>query len=196
MASDRLSRFADALLEEADEKKKQIEKELGDKKKCRLDQVDENLKGYFNTSVNAGKYRLDHQKRIYLTRRETELRKILLKNRQKNFDFIFDEAKKNIQEFTDTSAYEEMLKKDFSEASVLFKDCEKAVICTVMEKDLETAKKIFKLPHITFVQSETDIIGGFTLENSELQLYVDCTLLSKLEEEKTKFCKTSGLVID
>ena len=105
MASDRLSRFADALLEEADEKKKQVEKELNDKKQHQLDQIDKNLNEYFNSSVNTGKYKLDHQKQIYLTRRETELRRILLQNRQKNFNYIFDEATRNIEQFTQTPAY-------------------------------------------------------------------------------------------
>ena len=142
MASDRLSRFADALLEEADEKKKQVEKELNDKKQHQLDQIDKNLNEYFNSSVNTGKYKLDHQKQIYLTRRETDLRRILLQNRQKNFNYIFDEAKRNIEQFTQTPAYHEKLKRDFAEASVLFTKCEGAVVCKVMEKDIELAKKL------------------------------------------------------
>lgn len=196
MASDRLSRFADALLEEADEKKKQVEKELNDKKQHQLDQIDKNLNEYFNSSVNTGKYKLDHQKQIYLTRRETELRRILLQNRQKNFNYIFDEAKRNIEQFTQTPAYHEKLKRDFAEASVLFTKCEGAVVCKVMEKDIELAKKFFNLPKISIVKSERDIIGGFTLENAELKLFADCTLSARLEEEKTKFCKTSGLIVD
>ena len=70
------------------------------------------------------------------------------------------------------------------------------MVCKVMEKDIELAKKLFNLPKISIVKSERDIIGGFTLENAELKLFADCTLSARLEEEKTKFCKTSGLIVD
>lgn len=196
MSNDKLSRFADALLEEAESKRKTTETELNQKKQARLSQAEEKLDAYFDAAVSSGKDKIRHQKQIYLTRREAELRKMLLQNRQRSLRNIFKEAEENIRRFTDTPQYADKLKKDFAAAAVYFDGKSGETICRVTEKDLELAESIFNLNNIKIEVAENDIIGGFTLENPEQRLFVDCTLASELQSEKTRFYQKSDLIIE
>ena len=196
MAKDRLSQFANVLIEEADAKRNKIEEELRKKKNQRLKQEDERLNIYFDSAIKSGKAELEHQKHLYLTRREEELHKTLLQNRQKTFNHVFDEVKNNVKAFTKTPEYEKMMITEFKDASSYFKREQGETICTVMQCDLEFVKKNFVFPEIIFNCSEQDFLGGFTLENAALRLFADCTLASKIEEQKKIFYKTSDLIFD
>lgn len=196
MANDKLSRFADVLLEEADEKKRKIENELNEKKQSQLNQTDKELNDCYNSSVYVGKYKIMHQKQVYLTGRESELRRMLLKNRQRNFNIIFKEAEERIRNFTKTPEYEKTLTIEFAKAVELFNVNTSNLTCKVMEKDIILAKKIFNMPNIEIMKTDTDFIGGFTLESSDSNIFVDCTLRTKLNEQMKEFYKTSGLTLE
>lgn len=196
MAKDALNHFANVLLQEASEQKKQTIEKLEAKRSEQIKQAEHMLKQQFDQKIEAGLADVKQQLQLSLTRREVELHKMLLKNRQKAFEAVFSAVTENVRRFTKTPEYKDFFQKEFAQISSYFEEKTGENICTVMEQDQELAKQLIKLPNLTIQLSPQDFIGGFTLENSQLHYFADCTLKNRIEKQKEIFYQTSGLIID
>ena len=196
MAKDALNNFANILLKEASDQKKETVAKLEAERDRRLKEADERLSRRFDREVKAGLAAMEQQMRLSLTRREIDLHKALLQNRQRTFEAVFAAVTKNIRDFTKTPEYREFLEQEFSQASAYFSAGSGELICTVMPGDKSLAEKLFRLPDLTIHCAERDFIGGFTLENPGLHYFADCTLESRIEEQKQAFFASSGLIIE
>lgn len=196
MAKDALNNFANMLLKEASDQKKETVAKLEAERDRRLKEADERLSRRFDREVKAGIADMEQQMRLSLTRREIDLHKALLQNRQRTFENVFDAVIKNIRDFTQTPEYEGFLTKEFDQAAACFTAGSGELICTVMPGDKALAEKLFRHPDLTLQCAERDFIGGFTLESRRLHYFADCTLESRIEEQKQAFFANSGLIIE
>lgn len=195
MSKDALNNFANILLKEASDKKKETAARLDKERKEKLKAADTKLNLRFEQQVKLGIAEMQQQMRLSLTRREMDLHKALLQNRQRTFDAVFSAVTENIRAFTQTPGYEDFMKQEFSAAITLFSQSDNNLVCTVMKKDIELAEKLFCVSGLTIVSTEKDFIGGFTLEHPTLHRFADCTLESRIEMQKQNFLTKSDLII-
>lgn len=196
MAKDALNHFANILLEEASAQKKELLSELESKRNACLKKTDAKLKEKAKAEIRKGTIALKLQKQLSLTRRETELHKALLQNRQRTFDEVFAKVEENARAFAKTPSYTDFLKTLFQEAVLKLQSDSAPMRCCVMPQDMTLAKEIFSAPNLEILPSDQDFIGGFTLENTALKRFVDCTLAARIQEQKNAFYETSGLIIE
>ena len=194
MANDSLTKFANVLYSEALQEKEKIARELEEEKKDIIKKKDIELKDRFERELNKCSSQLDYEVKIALSKRENELSKVLRQNRQKAADEVFAKAAARLNEFTKTAEYKDYLKKEFDSVADEFASGE--TVCTAVETDFDIIKGICPIRNVKYEVSDNSIIGGFTLKNSELGIYADCTLKSKLAEQEGLFFKISGLVIE
>lgn len=194
MANDSLTKFANVLYTEALEEKKKIADRLSRERKDALAEKDYELNARYKREVE--KYRLDieYEVRLALSRREAELSQTLRRNRAKAADEVFAEAEAQLVEFVGSDKYEEYLRREFADVAGEF--ASGTTVCAARGCDAEIIRKISPVAGLEITETSDDIIGGFTLKNSELGIFADCTLKAKLEEQKERFFGSADLVID
>lgn len=194
MANDSLTKFADVLYSEALQEKEKIARELDEEKNKIVKKKDAELKEKFEREINKCASQLDYEVKIALSKRENELSKVLRQNRQKAADEVFAKVTAKLNEFTKTAQYKDYLKKEFSFAANEFTSGE--TVCMAPKSDIGIVKEVCPIKNVRYEECDDSVIGGFTLKNSDIGIYADCTLKSKLEEQKNLFLKISGLVIE
>lgn len=190
-----LNNFANILLQEASTQKQEVLTQLKQDWETRLSQADKRLQRQLKQEVKDGQAALEHEMRLSLTRRETELHRALLQNRQKAFEQVFAAVTENVRAFTQGPDYEAFLTREFQAAAPAFQEGGR-VVCTVMAQDMPLAEKLFRLPGLELTPARLDIIGGFTLESDQLRRFADCTLANRIEAQKQAFYGQSGLILD
>lgn len=194
MAENSLTNFASVLYSEAEKQKSDVEKQLKDEREKILAEKSAELETKLKREIENCHNGLKHEIGLAISNREAELAKLLRHNRAEAAEKIFDEAAQKLKEFTKTPEYEDYLKRELEGAADEF--CEGTTICTARECDAALIKKLCPISNIEINVAADDIIGGFTLRNTQLKIFADCTLKSRLDEQKELFCGTKELVID
>lgn len=194
MAENSLTNFANVLYSEAEKQKDDVEKQLKDERAEILAKKSAELDTRLKREIENCHAGLKHEIGLAISNREAELAKLLRHNRAEAAEKIFEEATKKLEEFTKTPEYEEYLKAELNDAAKEF--IGGTTVCASRECDAALIKKLCPISNIEITTAPDSIIGGFTLRNTSLGIFVDCTLKNRLNEQKELFCGTNELVID
>lgn len=194
MADNSLTNFANVLYSEAVQQKENVEKQLGEERAKILAKKREELDTKLKFEIKKCRAELKHELGLAVSTREAELSKLLRQNRAEKAENIFKEVAKKLINFTKTPEYETFLKNEFKGAAEEF--CEGQTVCSARKCDFSLIEKLCPVKDIEVIEASDDIIGGFTLRNNRLGIFADCTLKSKLDEQRDLFCSASELVID
>lgn len=194
MANDQLSKFASALFSEATGKKLSSVKAYNEQMRLQMEEEEKALKKKADRDIADYKSKYRYEVSLTIARRKNELHTALIQNRGKVFEEVFSKVVQNLREFVQSKAYIPFLEKEYADVKATF-DMD-GTECIAMENDFEKLKEVFSGKNYSFIASEKDLIGGFILRNQGSRLYVDCSLIAKLEEQKEKFYSSSGLIID
>lgn len=196
MANDSLNNFANVLLQEANEQKESELAKLEDQRTLALKHADELCKQRLEHAIHNSTSDLEYQRRKNLTQREMELKRLLFQTRQRLCEELFTDVEQQVRTFAKTEQYRLFLQQAWNRAEPYFLKGSGEVICTVMASDMEQAKELFLMPGLKLVAADKDFIGGFLLENTSLRLFIDCTLLTRIAEQKEEFGKKSALLLE
>lgn len=194
MAQDALTRFSEALIQEASAQKHDVETALQEERRRRLDAAKQQLAAETEKQLHMTQAKLERELQLSVSTHEHELHKALVENRSRVVEEIFDAVTENLRAFKQSPEYAAYFEKQAKQALKPFADA--AVRCTVLAEDQELAQRVFSGVQADIVPAQEDFIGGFTLESEALHLFADYTLREKLEAEKERFCETSGLILD
>lgn len=194
MTNDSLARFARGLYTEVLQEKEKLARKLEAEKTEALKNKDIELAKRFKQDIKLFKVNLSYEVKISLSKRENELSNALRQNREKAAEQVFASAKEKLEAYTNSEEYKEYLKKEFGTVAADFASGE--TVCAARAKDIELVKEICPVSQVKFEEAADSIIGGFTLKNDEIKIFADCTLESKLVEQKNQFYKISGLLFD
>ncbi|MCD7949567.1 MAG: V-type ATP synthase subunit E [Erysipelotrichaceae bacterium] len=125
----------------------------------------------------------------------TDRTKKLINKRDEYVKAVFDEAKKELIEFSQSDEYITFMKAKTSKVADTFKDTD--AILYLKEDDLSLKDELLKtLGYEIEVKVSKDIkIGGIMIEDLKNALIVDETLDFALNNQKEWFNKNSGLII-
>ncbi len=177
---EKMLKFKDNCIKNANNDAYNIETEINNKvKKSISDEISKYRK---NAEIKL-KNKIDKVEKEYNTKvfeLETNAKKEILKEKEKLQERLFEEAQKEVKEFTNTPQYESFLLQNLEKYEIKPND-----IIGITKKDFQSYKlKIMeKLPNIQLKEIEDEYIGGFTLESIENKIYVDNTLLNYLKEK-------------
>lgn len=194
MANDQLSKFARALFSEATGKKLSSVKAYNEQMRLQMEEEERALKKKADRDIADYRSKYRYEVSLTIARRKNELHTALIQNRGRVFEKVFSKVVQNLQKFVQSKEYISFLEKEYAEVEETF-DMD-GTECIAMKDDFEKLKNVFAGKDYSFVASEKDLIGGFILRNQDSRLYVDCSLIAKLEEQKEKFYSSSGLIID
>lgn len=194
MAENSLTNFANVLYSEAKKQREDVEKQLEKERAEVLSKKRDELKTKLARETKNMNLAFKHEMKLAISGRESELAKMLRHNRCEAAQSIFKEAAQKLDEFTKTPKYEEYLKSELAGVEAVFTDG--FAECTLRKCDTELFKKLCPLSDVVITEAPDSIIGGFTLRNRNLGVFTDCTLKTKLDEQKENFCGLSELVID
>lgn len=194
MPKDSLTKFASVLYNEALEEKQRVEDKLRAEREEILDKKKSEFEARLKRDTAICKAGIEGEIRLSLSRRETELSKVLRQNRTVAANGVFEAAAKRLHEFTRTPQYKEYLRRKLDSVEGEFTSG--LTVCAALKEDEEVIRGLCRIDNIEFVTAGSDIIGGFTLKNTELGIFADCTLKSALDDRRGDFFENSGLVID
>ncbi|MCD8028647.1 MAG: V-type ATP synthase subunit E [Erysipelotrichaceae bacterium] len=125
----------------------------------------------------------------------TDRTKKLINKRDEYVKAVFDEAKKELLEFSKSDEYITFMQAKISKVADTFKDTD--AILYIKEEDLSLKDELLKaLGYEIEVKVSDDIkIGGIMIEDLKNALIVDETLDFALNNQKEWFNKNSGLII-
>lgn len=192
MPNNALSRFAETIIRQANDNKNNNIEQAARKNKAKLDAQISEIRRRSNEELRNAfvKIKSDTVKRIAVT--ENEYRVGLLKRRAQICDEVFEAVSAKLTEFTASADYADWFRHSLSEAFAQINADD--TVCIAAERD-KTLAEAFEA-RLTIETASENIIGGFKLKSESLNLSCDCTLLSKLNEQKEYFYTASGLIID
>lgn len=196
MAQDALTRFSEALINEASDQKLDIIKDLQTQRTQKLEDAKIKMTKEAEARIVKAQAKLEIEKRLTLSTRETEMHQSLIQNRTRLMNEVFDAVVENIRAYVKTPAYTDFLRRELHGAADSFRPA--GTVCTFLKGDKDLLAELCEKENlsVTFQESTEDFLGGFRLENEDLKLGLDCTLLSRLTEQKQVFYETSGLIIE
>lgn len=194
MSKDTLIKFSNAVMTEAEEQKNKLLNKIHADNAALLESKKAELKKKKELLVTSEATKMENEVKTLLSSQNVKLKYELLKKREQLISDMFDKIKNILTEYTKSDAYISRLKEDFTET---LKDFSKdSIIVSARECDIPYLKPLTEEKDITFEASSTDILGGFTLSSVKKRLFIDCTLSSKLDEERENFAQNSGFVLD
>ncbi len=192
MAMDSLVKFSTEVIKTAENQRDALLSKVRDKENKRLQaaKADIQSKKLSKIRIECTKIKLEADKEVSVIK--NDLNKEIFKRRAEMFDDIFSEVIKNLKEYKNSSCYTNDIIQTLNAA--LLEMGAQNTECFVLDEDIDLLKKEF--PSLIIREATKDILGGFSLMNREKGLYLDMTLKSKVEEQKKKFYKKSGLVLN
>lgn len=192
---EKMNKFYLAINHYAEEQRKKIEQEVTDFKRKELDEaeVDALTEAYRLIQKEMTEMRNGISREM--AQREMNGRRELLAKRQKITDEVFERAKKQLYDFTQSDGYAALLQKFAGQLPQKFHRSG-TVICIKKddEKFGEQIKNAFG--EDCALKVEADIhIGGIRAYNSEMGIMADETLDSLLEDQRAWFEENSGMAV-
>jgi vacuolar-type H+-ATPase subunit E/Vma4 len=194
MAQDGLIRFSEAIISEAEEKKRKFVSCMEEENKMLLDKKRKQLYKKYETEIRYKCDKLSQELSAGISKKQNEAKLELFNLRQKMFEETFCTVVDKLNAYVKTDDYKEYLKNFFN--NVVDKLWADDIECYALPDDIEFLKDINFLKQVTFIESDKTIIGGFVIKSEIQRALYDCTFKDKLEREKNLFLKSSGLVIE
>lgn len=193
MAADALSKFSAAVLGEAGEQQKELIRRLEQEKEQRLAQKEKELSLWKKKAISAGTEKLKRESALSVSGHRAELKKNLFASRDKIAENVFRDVEKNLRAFTESAEYGEYLRTMLESGDDIFEQGQ--TVCTARAEDLEKLRPLLIGKQVAFAETGEDIIGGFILKNTTAKLCADCTLRTRLAEQKKWFYENSGMIV-
>ncbi len=190
VSDEKLQKFEDAVMEQANAKAENILADLNAKKEQTLSQTeDEELTRHFTNMQNEiSQIKQSCIKRVSLHAQQAN--KEMLLYREGISEKVFGAVRKRLVEFTKTADYEKFLSDEIKRLKDYAAD--DLVVC-VSENDLKFKDTVFA--SMTVVADKRIEIGGFILKSDEKGFALDETLDARLESQKEYFNTVSDLKV-
>lgn len=183
--------FTDAIKKMAAEECKKIDEETRLIKKQRLASVKSQAIDKYKDYIQYETARIQSEKNKLISSQADSSKKELAVLRREICDKVFLECKKRIEEFSESEAYKDFLKKSVSEVQSALED--KKITVLVREQDMALLEK---LDEKYSVKADSSIkLGGVKAVGQESGCLADNTLDLKLEAQKEWFLANSELKI-
>ncbi len=194
MAQDSLIRFSEAIITDAEKKRKEYAENLKNENNRILNEKRKAFQKDCKRKIQRECDRLSEELAGEISKKRNKIKLELMELRSNMFEDTFAEVLNKLKDYVQTEGYKEYLKSVFNNAinEILADD----VVCLATEKDIKTLKEEKTAQDIEFVDAEDDLIGGFILKSLSKHILIDCTFKERLESEKERFIKNSGLVIE
>lgn len=191
MAQDSLVRFSDAIITDAEEKRRDYIEKLRKNKKEVLKTKKEQMTREYHGYIQGECEKYSAEAGLEASRHCNELQRELILERNRMFDEIFSEVTENIKKYTESAEYIERTKSMLREAVKGFSHGR--TVCIARECD---AQELKSAADVEIEIADSGLLGGFSLRNDEMKLFLDCTLNTKINKQKELFFIESGLVIE
>lgn len=183
--------FTDAIKKMAAEECKKIDEETRLIKKQRLASVKSQAIDKYKDYIQYETARIQSEKNKLISSQTDSSKKELAVLRREICDKVFLECKKRIEEFSESEAYKDFLKKSVSEVQSALED--EKITVLVREQDMALLEK---LDEKYSVKADSSIkLGGVKAVGQESGCLADNTLDLKLEAQKEWFLANSELKI-
>ena len=191
---DALTKFSKSLIDEASNQKLEIINELKQNHERILNEKTKELEKLEHEAITAEKTRIAKETGASVAARRAIHRQEFILMRSKYADNIFERVTEKVREFADTPEYDNWLCKQLDESvKKIDSNCE--IIFRALGRDQEKIQKHFAQNKVTFETLSDKFIGGFILICENKRLLIDCTLISKINDERENFPLHSGLII-
>ena len=183
--------FTDAIKKMAAEECKKIDEETRLIKKQRLASVKSQAIDKYKDYIQYETARIQSEKNKLISSQTDASKKELAVLRREICDKVFLECKKRIEEFSESEAYKDFLKKSVGEVQSALED--EKITVLVREQDMALLEK---LDEKYSVKADSSIkLGGVKAVGQESGCLADNTLDLKLEAQKEWFLANSELKI-
>lgn len=183
--------FTDAIKKMAAEECKKIDEETRLIKKQRLASVKSQAIDKYKDYIQYETARIQSEKNKLISSQTDSSKKELAVLRREICDKVFLECKKRIEEFSESEAYKDFLKKSVGEVQSALED--EKITVLVREQDMAL---LDKLDEKYSVKADSSIkLGGVKAVGQESGCLADNTLDLKLEAQKEWFLANSELKI-
>lgn len=191
----KLLRFQEAILEDADEKvahmnqniSKYEQRELNNAKQQKLEEIFI----YMQNRVRHLKSEFNYK----LTKKSLELKKEILSFRNELIEKVMQQSENEILHFVNSDEYKDYLlhkvKQVFDEFNF------SNVKISVRHEDLKFKEDILNFKNVSEVLvDDHNKLGGFIAVDTQSNIMVDKTISTILNSQRQHFLKTSGLIIE
>lgn len=189
----KLRRFKDAVYAEVEEKVNNLISEAGKEKDAKLKEAQNSVR----SRICDEKLRIDKEQRQRLTRevsaaRLESQRRVLL-HREEISDKVFKNVKKRLDDFRNSGDYGAWLERAVKAAKERYPQQSGVIILAPADEKYAAALK-----RVSGFEAELDpsvLLGGVSVRFENINVVIDCTFDSALEEESERFCRTADLAV-
>lgn len=190
----KLLRFQEAILEDADEKIARMNQNISNYEQRELNNAKqkqlEEIFIYMQNRVRHVKSEFNYK----LSKKSLDFKKKILSLRNDLIDQVIQQSEKEILDFVNSDKYKDYLlnkvKQVFNEFN--FNDTE----IRVRHEDLKLKKDLLMFKSVSSVLAdEQNKLGGFIIIDKQSNIIIDKTISTILNSQRQHFLKTSGLII-
>ncbi len=196
MAIDALTKFSAAVMRSAENTRQdeldKIRKAENERLKAAAADIKDDKKSNKQNRIYIETEKLKRDKEMEVSSYKNSLKQDIIKRRSEMFEEIFDAVLKNVSDYTKSAEYAEDMRKLLKKAAAEMQGGK--LVCRALLRDIELLKEVSE--EVSFKEADDSTIGGFCLENKEKHLYLDMTIKSRIENQKKKFYRESGLVLN
>jgi V/A-type H+-transporting ATPase subunit E len=192
----KLEKFTSAVLKDAEEQRSQILKEIDEYRNAQIEKAEEEILNDAYVMIQNEIAIIKNKNGRQVSLAELESRRKLLKLRDEISRSVFEDAAKNLLNFSLTSKYIDYICNIIKKCADTF-PAGKSVIM-VKKEDLQYKDRFlsaFGREDAVCETSDNLTIGGVIIYNHDKGIIVDESLDLKLENQKDWFAATSGLTI-
>ncbi|WP_124100826.1 V-type ATP synthase subunit E [Ruminococcus sp. Marseille-P6503] len=189
----KLRRFKDAVYTEAEGKVNKLISEARSEKDAKLKEARESV----SSRISEEKLRIDKEQRQRLTREVSaarlEAQRRILLHREELSGRVFENVKKRLEDFRNSGGYSVWLERAVMTAREQYPEQTGVIILSPADE-----KYAAKLKSVSGFEAEADpsiLLGGVSVRFDNINVVIDCTFDSALEEESESFCRTAGLAV-
>lgn len=186
----KLKEFEKIIFGEANERKKAILAEAEKEKAAILQAANDEAGSTAKISYEIDEKKIKAQGVIDISKAEIESDREVIIHRKKLIDGFFDEIRKELLEYSKTSAYKARL-----EALAKDERVSGDAVIIARESDLELVKSFSPGYNFTVEVDRSNILGGLTIRLSNGRELIDNTFETAVLEEYERFIRESGLGI-
>ena len=189
----KLQIFEEAVMQEANQKKIEIDSELDKKKKDALEQFELNVLEQVYFTIQKEKAASTRQKNEAISKALASSRKTLLLGREKMVEELFARIESRLDGFKKSEAYKEYLQ---NSAAVAISSVGEGDIAILIDStDIALTDWLSGATGKEVLQDSVKIAGGCRAFNRTKNIIFDNSLISRIEEVKEKFLEEAKLSI-
>lgn len=183
--NEKLQKFIDAVNSEIDVKVEKLLDEAEEEKKNIIAAAEERSESTAEQHISAVTKKTGNKYVLEVAHAELEMKKKILRHREKLSNMVFDAVRERIAEYRKTSAYFDGLVK-----SLVLVNAGDGAEVRLSPEDMKYAddlKKAVKAQNVTFVQDESIKLGGLAVYSAEKGTIIDKTFDLAVEEQRSDF---------